>query len=188
YNDIGRVEQATDPAGGLWQTFNNKLGLNESLFGYTTAEGNTQQVEQRVLPNGDTLSTTTTLSGAERVRLTSEDKLTESITAYGMSQVIHKELDEKTLQPVPRHITVTTPSGLTRTTGITKTFAQNGADTSAYTLTVDDNGDISTTVVNGREGTWVHTSAERSEEHTSELQSRENLVCRLLREKKSHDD
>src|SRR5436309_12234149 len=27
-------------------------------------------------------------------------------------------------------------------------------------------------------------SAERSEEHTSELQSRENLVCRLLLEKK----
>src|SRR5579883_2084923 len=26
----------------------------------------------------------------------------------------------------------------------------------------------------------------RSEEHTSELQSRENLVCRLLREKKNH--
>src|SRR5690606_17945449 len=28
---------------------------------------------------------------------------------------------------------------------------------------------------------------ERSEEHTSELQSRENLVCRLLLEKKKHD-
>src|SRR5690606_42043271 len=28
-------------------------------------------------------------------------------------------------------------------------------------------------------------SAERSEEHTSELQSRENLVCRLLLEKKN---
>src|SRR5690606_42022123 len=27
----------------------------------------------------------------------------------------------------------------------------------------------------------------RSEEHTSELQSRENLVCRLLLEKKNHD-
>src|SRR5690606_18762251 len=27
----------------------------------------------------------------------------------------------------------------------------------------------------------------RSEEHTSELQSRENLVCRLLREKKKHN-
>src|SRR5690606_40320578 len=29
-----------------------------------------------------------------------------------------------------------------------------------------------------------HTSSFRSEEHTSELQSRENLVCRLLLEKK----
>src|SRR5690606_41904642 len=30
------------------------------------------------------------------------------------------------------------------------------------------------------------TGDERSEEHTSELQSRENLVCRLLLEKKNH--
>ena len=30
----------------------------------------------------------------------------------------------------------------------------------------------------------VHIKAERSEEHTSELQSRRNLVCRLLLEKK----
>src|SRR5690606_41177364 len=29
--------------------------------------------------------------------------------------------------------------------------------------------------------------ADRSEEHTSELQSRENLVCRLLREKKKRN-
>src|SRR5690606_15079944 len=38
--------------------------------------------------------------------------------------------------------------------------------------------------------TWIlpreHVS--RSEEHTSELQSRENLVCRLLLEKKNHND
>src|SRR5690606_18129397 len=31
---------------------------------------------------------------------------------------------------------------------------------------------------------WVRPDAVRSEEHTSELQSRENLVCRLLLEKK----
>src|SRR2546430_8784166 len=30
------------------------------------------------------------------------------------------------------------------------------------------------------------TAAERSEEHTSELQSQSNLVCRLLLEKKQH--
>src|SRR5690606_39753025 len=31
---------------------------------------------------------------------------------------------------------------------------------------------------------FVHVGGNRSEEHTSELQSRENLVCRLLLEKK----
>src|SRR5690606_41606044 len=31
---------------------------------------------------------------------------------------------------------------------------------------------------------WKSTGVRRSEEHTSELQSRENLVCRLLLEKK----
>src|SRR5436309_7628769 len=34
----------------------------------------------------------------------------------------------------------------------------------------------------------IEVSAERSEEHTSELQSRENLVCRLLLEKTKPDD
>src|SRR5690606_41910897 len=33
-------------------------------------------------------------------------------------------------------------------------------------------------------GTWFDIRSARSEEHTSELQSRENLVCRLLLEKK----
>src|SRR5690606_40311731 len=34
-------------------------------------------------------------------------------------------------------------------------------------------------------GTWKVAPPTRSEEHTSELQSRENLVCRLLLEKKN---
>src|SRR5690349_23156235 len=33
-------------------------------------------------------------------------------------------------------------------------------------------------------GTWTYTLIDRSEEHTSELQSRRDLVCRLLLEKK----
>src|SRR5690606_9132024 len=37
--------------------------------------------------------------------------------------------------------------------------------------------------------TWSEASKiDRSEEHTSELQSRENLVCRLLLEKKNEED
>src|SRR5690606_41011850 len=33
---------------------------------------------------------------------------------------------------------------------------------------------------------WLGSNSSRSEEHTSELQSRENLVCRLLLEKKNY--
>src|SRR5690606_42053633 len=39
-------------------------------------------------------------------------------------------------------------------------------------------------VVLGAGGTVGQAAVQRSEEHTSELQSRENLVCRLLLEKK----
>src|ERR1039458_8861565 len=35
---------------------------------------------------------------------------------------------------------------------------------------------------------WSKTPASRSEEHTSELQSLRHLVCRLLLEKKNHND
>src|SRR2546430_10596393 len=35
-----------------------------------------------------------------------------------------------------------------------------------------------------RDEQWIHTDPQRSEEHTSELQSQSNLVCRLLLEKK----
>src|SRR2546430_4200839 len=37
-----------------------------------------------------------------------------------------------------------------------------------------------------RNGSIVHGRNARSEEHTSELQSQSNLVCRLLLEKKKH--
>src|SRR5690606_41866728 len=41
-----------------------------------------------------------------------------------------------------------------------------------------------TTLFSGRSTSMQRYVPERSEEHTSELQSRENLVCRLLLEKK----
>src|SRR2546430_3608043 len=41
--------------------------------------------------------------------------------------------------------------------------------------------------MNGANWTGVKASLTRSEEHTSELQSQSNLVCRLLLEKKKHD-
>src|SRR5690349_23994295 len=42
--------------------------------------------------------------------------------------------------------------------------------------------------VQGISGFWPSSSTTRSEEHTSELQSRRDLVCRLLLEKKKYND
>src|SRR6266511_6169815 len=74
-------------------------------------------------------------------------------------------------------------------------FFNDTATTEIYTLSLHDALPISTRPRSGSSravsGSWRSSSSRsmsrcpsRSEEHTSELQSRENLVCRLLLEKK----
>src|SRR2546430_6476371 len=68
-------------------------------------------------------------------------------------------------------------------------FFNDTATTEIYTLSLHDALPIFPrwSASNGctRTGFWV--SCTRSEEHTSELQSQSNLVCRLLLEKKKHN-
>src|SRR5215216_8166854 len=68
-------------------------------------------------------------------------------------------------------------------------FFNDTATTEIYTLSLHDALPISRTV--GREQALHHRPGHRrrfgrSEEHTSELQSPDHLVCRLLLEKKKH--
>src|SRR5437016_10209267 len=69
-------------------------------------------------------------------------------------------------------------------------FFNDAATTEIYTLSLHDALPISrcrnrnTTVSESRVVTAAIWRSERSEEHTSELQSLTNLVCRLLLEKK----
>src|SRR5688572_33048316 len=73
-------------------------------------------------------------------------------------------------------------------------FFNDTATTEIYTLSLHDALPISRCVAGfpeppSRDGTyasraWAWTGSGRSEEHTSELQSQSNLVCRLLLEKK----
>src|SRR2546429_6699360 len=71
-------------------------------------------------------------------------------------------------------------------------FFNDTATTEIYTLSLHDALPISRSTssrssVSGRARSWgvcAHAKAPRSEEHTSELQSRLHLVCRLLLEKK----
>src|SRR5256886_17612115 len=67
-------------------------------------------------------------------------------------------------------------------------FFNDTATTEIYTLSLHDalpilhhgGGDV------GGRARWQHALVVRSEEHTSELQSQSNLVCRLLLEKKKN--
>src|SRR5215475_16105153 len=69
-------------------------------------------------------------------------------------------------------------------------FFNDTATTEIYTLSLHDALPISSTIPSNRRTAPMTlrdralTPQARSEEHTSELQSRENLVCRLLLEKK----
>src|SRR6266511_6212759 len=64
-------------------------------------------------------------------------------------------------------------------------FFNDTATTEIYTLSLHDALPIfSTRTSPSRPYVWTPLPFCRSEEHTSELQSRENLVCRLLLEKK----
>src|SRR5215475_16089234 len=66
-------------------------------------------------------------------------------------------------------------------------FFNDTATTEIYTLSLHDALPISPRwiLASSQCGALVPGNPTRSEEHTSELQSRENLVCRLLLEKKN---
>src|SRR5688572_32388544 len=69
-------------------------------------------------------------------------------------------------------------------------FFNDTATTEIYTLSLHDALPISTTWPSARWNTGITAipsspASSRSEEHTSELQSQSNLVCRLLLEKKN---
>src|SRR6266853_6898974 len=64
-------------------------------------------------------------------------------------------------------------------------FFNDTATTEIYTLSLHDALPIFDQFPGCRDGEWSSRgSDQRSEEHTSELQSQSNLVCRLLLEKK----
>src|SRR5215471_21626500 len=77
-------------------------------------------------------------------------------------------------------------------------FFNDTATTEIYTLSLHDALPIRSPIASARSagsicdgsrnrfvlGTWQPPGVSRSEEHTSELQSRRDLVCRLLLEKK----
>src|SRR5207247_4508394 len=75
--------------------------------------------------------------------------------------------------------TTSTGSAASQATPISATHAYTALGLYSVRVTVTNSGGGS-----GADTVAVHVVAHRSEEHTSELQSRVDLVCRLLLEKK----
>src|SRR5438132_3359354 len=71
------------------------------------------------------------------------------------------------------------------TSTITHPNAANNNSEPAYTAPTNVNGAIKCQQISGGDG-FSTMGDGRSEEHTSELQSHSDLVCRLLLEKKKH--
>jgi RHS repeat-associated protein len=160
FDENGRVYQTRDPEGGQWDFFDTRVGIGHDKYGYTTAEGEHYQTVRRVLENGDVRKEITYKNGATLIDILRADQLQQTTTYGGVTTVVDKVLDSKTLQEIPSVITITQPSGLASVTSLNETYGQNGADTTRYTLTTDVNGDISTTEVDARAGTLTQTSAE----------------------------
>ena len=160
FDEFGRVYQTQDPEGGQWNFFDERLGIGHNRYGYTTAEGNQYQTVRRILGNGDVRKEITYKNGATLVDTLRADQLQRTTSFGGVTTVTDMVRDSKTLQEIPGAISVTQPSGLTHVTSLNKAYGQNGADTTRYTITTDVNGNISTTDVDARAGTLVHTSAE----------------------------
>src|SRR2546421_5861205 len=78
--------------------------------------------------------------------------------------------------------------GLPETSGLRVRVVPGGCSGFQYSLNIEEESRPNDNVIesNGVRMFVDMFSAQRSEEHTSELQSRSDLVCRLLLEKKKH--
>jgi len=160
FDENGRVYQTTDPEGGLWNFFDETLGYNVNRYGLTTAEGETYETIRTILMTGDVEKVTTSKDGSLVTSIMQADDLKETILSNGVTTVIDKVVDSKTLDEIPQVITVTQPSGLVNSTTINKVYGENGADTSKHTVTVLSNGRESSVVTESKLGTFIARSPE----------------------------
>ena len=158
YNSRGRLLSTRDPEGGEWSFFDEYLGVGHSRYGYATAEGLLYQSESRRLPSGATQRLTTHYDGTLVTRELSSDRLLETQTACGVETVTERQRDFKTGREVPQRITITQPSGLSNVTEVAFEYAENGADTTRYTVTGQRDGRTSQLSVDARAGRLTHTS------------------------------
>src|SRR5690606_36534060 len=115
-------------------------------------------------------------------------RVTQDIAVSTISTNVELSLDLDTIydgQSASATAEVTVAAGTLAAAGGTVQFAVDGIDV-GDAVAIDADGRATSPELMGEVGTNEVTATyePRSEEHTSELQSRENLVCRLRLEKK----
>jgi RHS repeat-associated protein len=160
FDEDGRVYQTSDPEGGQWSFFDETLSYNKNRYGLTTAEGETYETIRTILMTGDVEKVTTSKDGSQVTSILQADDLKETILSNGVTTVIDKVVDSKTLDEIPHIITVTQPSGLVSSTEMNKVYGENGADTSKHTVILLSNGRESSVVTESKLGTVITRSPE----------------------------
>ena len=101
YDATGRVDQTSDPEGGIWDYFNLREPGGDKLYGYTSAEMNTYQTLLTTLPNGDVNKVTTLPDGTQLTDLKQADDLKQSLQSCAVTTIIDNVLDSKNQSPIP---------------------------------------------------------------------------------------
>src|SRR5712664_1179724 len=172
---------------------------------FTVVAGGTAPLSYQGQKNGVNIAGATSASYTTPVTTTADSGSTFAVTVSNTAGTATSAAATLTVSAAAVAPTITTaPANQTVTAGQTASFMvvaggtaplsyqwqKNGANIAGATLasyttpvtTTADSGSAFRAVVTNTAGTV--TSAARSEEHTSELQSRSDLVCRLLLEKK----
>src|SRR5690606_36502449 len=160
YDQHGRVTRTTDPEGGAWDFFSDRVGLKQERYGFSTAENSVYQTVRSVLESGDVHSVTTEKNGTVVTDILQADRLKQTTEVCGATTVVDKVRDTKTQEEIPSVVTVTQPSGLKSVTAITKVYGDNGANYLHQTMHFDANGRESNIVTDYAAGESVTTSAE----------------------------
>jgi hypothetical protein len=160
FDSNGRAIQTTDPEGGIWDFLQTDTAKGGSDYGFTTAENNGYLSSRIVLSNGDIQTSTTNKDGLQTIKTRQADNLKETVQSCGVTTEIDRVFDPKTHDEIPSLITTTLPSNLSQSVAITKTYGENGADTTKQTVTSASNGKTSTVYTDYLSGERTITSPE----------------------------
>ena len=161
FNSYGRIESSEDPEGGSWTFFNVKDEVSKILsYGFTTAENNRSETKEVKLENGDRKITRIKTDESQSETTKQADELKDTSSFAGVSTVVDKVIDPKTLLEVPKTITSTYSQDVVNTTQIERLYGENGTDMSVLTVNLNQNGNTSGVVSNFATGHQVSTSAE----------------------------